>query len=114
MKRANGLDSAEYTLPPPAARVLPPADISAKVQVDLAALSHQGNVRVNNEDHFLVARGERSLETVRTNLPSDLIPQRFAEVGYGMLVADGMGGHQAGEIASRLAISTLVNLVLQS
>jgi hypothetical protein len=35
-------------------------------------------------------------------------------VGYGMLVADGMGGHQAGEIASRLAISTFVNLILNS
>src|SRR5262249_1847895 len=114
MKPANGLDAADYTLPPPAARVLPPADISAKVQVDLAASSHQGNVRENNEDHFLVSRAERSLETLRTNLPQELIPQRFAEVGYGMLVADGMGGHQAGEIASQLAISTFVNLVLHS
>jgi serine/threonine protein phosphatase PrpC len=93
---------------------LPPADISARVQVDLAALSHQGKVRENNEDHFLVSRVERSLETVVTNLPEGLIPQRFAEVGYGMLVADGMGGHQAGEIASRLAISTFVNLFLHT
>ncbi|HKB38050.1 MAG TPA: hypothetical protein VKD72_16505, partial [Gemmataceae bacterium] len=96
MKPGNDWDKSEYTLPPPAGRVLPPADISAKVQVDLAALSHQGKVRKNNEDHFLVSRAERSLETVRTNLPQELFPQRFAEVGYGMLVADGMGGHQAG------------------
>jgi protein phosphatase len=93
---------------------LPPADISARVQVDLAALSHQGKVRENNEDHFLVSRAERSLETVITNLPQGLFPPRFAEVGYGMLVADGMGGHQAGEIASRLAISTFVNLLLNT
>src|SRR6516165_10628422 len=113
MNPGNGV-TAEYNLPPASARIFPPADISAKVHVDLAALSHQGNVRENNEDHFLVSRAERSLETVRTNLPSELIPQRFAEVGYGMLVADGMGGRQAGEIASQLAISTFVNLVLHT
>jgi serine/threonine protein phosphatase PrpC len=114
MKPGNGSDTAEYTLPPLRARVLPPADISARVQVDLAALSHQGKVRENNEDHFLVSRAERSLETVKTNLPQAVIPQRFAEVAHGMLVADGMGGHQAGEIASRLAISTFVNLILNT
>src|SRR6516165_5673695 len=114
MKPGNVVDPGEYTLPPPPAHVLPPADISARVQVDMAALSHQGKVRENNEDHFLVSRVERSLETVVTNLPKGLIPQRFAEVGYGMLVADGMGGHQAGEIASRLAISTFVNLILHT
>jgi serine/threonine protein phosphatase PrpC len=113
MNHGNG-NTADYTLPPPAARILPPADISARVQVDLAALSHQGKVRENNEDHFLISRVERSLETVKTNLPKYVIPQRFAEVGYGMLVADGMGGHQAGEIASRLAIATFVNLILNT
>jgi protein phosphatase len=109
MKPRNGSDTAEYPAP-----VSPPADISAKVQVDVAALSDQGKVRKNNEDHFLVSRVERSLETVVTNLPKGAVPQKFAEVAYGMLVADGMGGHQAGEMASRLAISTLVNLVLHT
>jgi len=113
MNHGNGV-TAEYTLPPPSARVLPPAEISTRVQVDLAALSHQGKVRENNEDHFLISRVERSLEIIKTNLPSESIPQRFAEVGYGMLVADGMGGHEAGEIASRLAITTFVNLILHT
>jgi serine/threonine protein phosphatase PrpC len=113
MNPQNGV-TAEYNLPPPSARIFPPADISARVQVDLAALSHQGKVRENNEDHYLISRAERSLETVMTNLPQGLLPPRFAEVGYGMLVADGMGGHEAGEIASRLAITTFVNLILNS
>jgi protein phosphatase len=35
-------------------------------------------------------------------------------VGYGLLVADGMGGAAAGETASRLALSTLVGLILHT
>lgn len=107
-------DTAEYTAPPPPPEILPPPDFSAKVQLDLAALSDKGNVRTNNEDHFLIARVERSLETLMTNLPEGIIPSRFTEVGYGLLVADGMGGHAAGEVASRLAIATLVNLILHT
>src|SRR5262249_56096258 len=84
---------------------------SARVQVELAALSHQGLVRANNEDHYLVVRFGRALETVLTNLPADQVPARAEEVGYGLIVADGMGGMSAGEVASSMAIRTLVSLV---
>lgn len=76
---------------------------SARVQVDLAALSHRGLVRTKNEDHYLVARFGRSLETLLTNLPPDDVPARADEVGYGLLVADGMGGAAGGALASRMA-----------
>lgn len=114
MTHPSRADTAEYTPPPSASDILPPSDFSAKVQVDLAALSDKGNVRTNNEDHYLIVRVERSLETLMTNLTEGVIPNRFAEVGYGLLVADGMGGQAAGEVASRLAISTLVNLFLHT
>jgi len=91
-----------------------PEPISSQVQVDLAGFSHPGYVRENNEDHYLVVRFDRSLQTLMTNLPEGHIPQRFEEVGYGMVVADGIGGASAGEIASQTAISTLVNLVLNT
>jgi protein phosphatase len=94
--------------------MMPPRDVSSQVRVDLGARSHQGKVRRNNEDHFLVMRFERALEVLHTNVPAGLVPDRFAEVGYGMLVADGMGGSAAGEIASQVAIRTLVNLVLHT
>jgi protein phosphatase len=84
------------------------------VQVDVAGLSHPGNVRPNNEDHFLVLRFGRFLEPLATNLPAGQAPSRCEDVGYAMAVADGMGGHAAGEEASKLALTTLVSLVLNT
>jgi protein phosphatase len=81
------------------------------VRADLAGLSHRGNVRANNEDHFLVTRFGRFMETLETNLPAGDLPGVAEEIGYGMAVADGIGGHAAGEVASRLAITTMVKLV---
>jgi protein phosphatase len=62
----------------------------------------------------MVVRFGRALQTLLTNLPEGLVPDQFEEMGYGMVVADGMGGRAAGEIASQLAISTLVALVLDT
>jgi protein phosphatase len=84
------------------------------VNVDLGALSHQGHVRENNEDSYLVLRFGRSLENLLTNLEDELLEQSYTITGYGMLVADGMGGMAGGEIASRLALSKLVELVVDT
>jgi serine/threonine protein phosphatase PrpC len=84
------------------------------VHVDFGALSHPGKVRKNNEDHYLVGRLGRSLESLMTNMPPDQLPERLAEYGYGMLVADGMGGAAAGEVASRMAINLLVKLIMDT
>jgi protein phosphatase len=79
----------------------------------VSALSHTGLVRSNNEDQFFVTKLSRSLETMLTSLPDGDVPARADEVNYVMIVADGMGGHAAGEVASRMAISALVSLALQ-
>jgi PPM family protein phosphatase len=88
--------------------------ISAQVEVDLGALSDPGKVRPNNEDHFLVARFDRIMRRLLSNLPPGQIPEHCGETAYSMLVADGMGGEAAGEVASRNAIGILVDLVLQT
>jgi serine/threonine protein phosphatase PrpC len=96
--------------PHPAALPSPP--YSSLVQIDVSALSHTGHVRPNNEDHFLVARLGRTLQTLTTSLSPGDVPEHAEEVNYVMVVADGMGGHAAGEVASRMAISELFKLAL--
>jgi serine/threonine protein phosphatase PrpC len=84
----------------------------SSLRVDLGASSHIGHVRENNEDSYLVMQFGRSLENLLTNLEDDLLERNYAMNGYGMLVADGMGGAAAGEVASRFALSKLVELIV--
>lgn len=105
-------DTIEYPLPIPAKAW--PETASSRTRVDIGALSHRGKIRPNNEDCFLVTRLERSLNTILTNLPEGFVPFQFNEIGYAFLVADGMGGTAAGEVASREAVSKLVDLVLDT
>ena len=66
--------------------------------------------RTTTSSRGSTARCARSL----TNLPEGEVPRRYAETVYGMLVADGVGGSAAGEIASRTAIQALVDLVIDT
>jgi PPM family protein phosphatase len=76
-----------------------------QVYVQFGALSHRGNVRKNNEDHFVVMRRTRSREVLLTSLATETLPEAEEE-GYVMIVADGMGGAAFGEVASELALRT--------
>jgi protein phosphatase len=91
-----------------------PQPFSSKVQVDFGAVSDKGKVRPNNEDAFLILRTGRYMQKMVTNIEPELIPERHEECAYGMAVADGMGGLAAGEVASSMAITTVVNLMLSS
>jgi serine/threonine protein phosphatase PrpC len=93
------LESSEF--PPP----------STTVEVTYGARSQRGRSRSVNEDHYLVLQLGRHQETLLTSLPDGMMAPRFDEYGYALVVADGMGGTGAGEVASHLAISTLVYLV---
>jgi PPM family protein phosphatase len=89
-----------------------PVRFAQPVVVDAAGLTHRGLVRPSNEDHFLISRLGRYFETVSTSLPPDDLPPRADDATYSLIVADGMGGHAAGEVASRLAIREMVRLAL--
>ncbi len=77
------------------------------VKFKLAAGTNVGLIRQNNEDNFVVC--------CDLSASNWLIPKTndFAEVGqYGALlvVADGMGGANAGEVASAIAVETVQNM----
>ena len=84
------------------------------LDVDLGAVSHQGLVRESNQDSYLVMKFGRSLENLMTNLDEDLVEQNYFMTGYGLLVADGMGGMAGGDVASRLALGKLVELIVDT
>src|SRR5215471_11881326 len=106
--------SSDETVRLPAPDANRTVNTASVIDVDLAALTHPGRVRPNNEDHYFVARFDRGMRTLATNLPEGEVPQRSAETAYGMMVADGVGGQAAGEVASRTAIAALVDLALET
>ena len=88
--------------PTPAAAVAP--SLSSLVRIDVGALSHVGHRRAEQRRSLPRLQSRTDVETLTTSLPAGDVPDHTEEVNYVMIVADGMGGHAAGEVASRMAI----------
>jgi PPM family protein phosphatase len=86
--------------------------LSASVKVEVAGHAGRGNLPGLNDDHFLVVHLSRHQETLATSLSEADLPPRFQEQAYAMLVADGLGLHGSGSVASRIALSTIAHMAL--
>jgi PPM family protein phosphatase len=76
-------------------------------------LTDRGRVRPSNEDQFLVATLAKALQVLHASMAKSRV-EYGAERGYLFVVADGMGGHQAGEQASALAVDLIEQFVLNT
>jgi len=76
-------------------------------EIDVFGLTHQGKVRKTNNDHFLLAALHKKMDVMLTSIPG-LAEQsgRDERVAIFGMVADGVGGSEAGEEASRIALET--------
>jgi protein phosphatase len=87
---------------------------TVNVRLDAAARTHVGNVRPNNEDQYLIARLRKSLDVLASSLRPEHWTQALEREGHLLLVADGMGGHAAGERASALVVNEAVKQLLET
>ncbi|HEX4560620.1 MAG TPA: hypothetical protein VH113_02210, partial [Gemmatimonadales bacterium] len=77
-------------------------------EIDVYGMTHQGLVRKNNQDHFLLGSLRKQLQVLQTSLPlSADVGSPDERVAFLAMVADGVGGGPRGEAASQLALSAI-------
>ena len=84
-------------------------------EIDIYGLTHPGNVRTENQDHFLICALKKQMVIRLTSLPdADHLmaePERLASLA---MVADGVGGGAKGADASRIALEAVAKYVSSS
>jgi serine/threonine protein phosphatase PrpC len=76
--------------------------------LDVFGVTDRGQVRRVNEDQFLIASLHRTMQVRQTSL--DHLPARAGlreTAAHLLVVADGVGGHQGGELASGTAVEAI-------
>jgi protein phosphatase len=85
------------------------------VVAEVHGATDPGKVRDSNQDQFLLAALERSLLIEGSSLPAEA-GTRLTDTPQGrlMIVADGIGGHGGGEVASAVAIDAMAHYAFET
>lgn len=84
-------------------------------EIEVCGLTHVGRVRKTNQDHFLFGTLHKTMRVRVTSLATpellELPSERLASL---LMVADGVGGGEGGEEASRLTLETVSAYMTQA
>lgn len=84
-------------------------------EIDVFGVSHQGKVRPNNQDHFLLATIHKHVHVLRTNLSeTQRLPLADERLAFLAMVADGVGGGTGGERASMTTLEIATQYIASS
>jgi serine/threonine protein phosphatase PrpC len=76
-------------------------------------LSDRGKLRKTNEDRFAIVELARTMHVHGSNVPQAR-SKYSSHRGHVFLVADGLGGNHAGEVASALTVETIEDFLLNT
>jgi protein phosphatase len=81
-------------------------------EIDVYGLTHQGKVRSDNQDHFLICALRKQMVVHLTSLPeTDHLMAGPERLAFLAMVADGVGGGAKGAEASRMALEAVTQYV---
>ncbi len=84
-------------------------------EIDVFGLTHQGLVRTENQDHFLIASIHKRVNVVKTSLSAQQrLPLADERLAILAMVADGVGGGEGGERASATALEVATQYFVAS
>jgi PPM family protein phosphatase len=87
------------------------------MNIELHAKSDVGRVRRGNEDNFLIldlTTGQAWTGTDGAEPPEEMCRIPLGDKGLVLVVSDGMGGALAGDVASRMAVETVRQMLVES
>jgi len=87
--------------------------LTGALAVKAFGITDTGKVRQSNEDQFLIAELSKRMRVWQTSLPEPQL-QVGEDRAHLFLVADGMGGHRAGERASAIAVAAIEQFTLNT